>query len=372
MIASALALSMMAVSCKNDKAKQEDIKDAVMLMDSDSLKMESIDFLGEPIEGDTATYTTVAEGTVSTLEFAGIEGVKAKWQIDGEDKGESETLEHTWTGTGIQEIKAIFSEGTEKKAYVKIMPVTTSSAPEPGPSPTPAPDPVPLPDRDGDNVPDYRDQCPDEPGTRKNFGCPNLVIDEPVSDDTNPATIDPAPPLPPPSDADGDGVPDNIDKCPNLKGTAEFSGCLPPPPPPKDFKSTATATTYRLTSMAALEDEKETTQSGTLKFRPAVDLILFEAKLKASRDGNIEFTLEGDDIKGEITIKKAVNPGISTVRFNDLKHYVLRAGKNYTLSFRGDDDVKLTWIKNAYAQETFKSELNISGKTTLFDVTFKY
>ncbi|MCA9517734.1 MAG: OmpA family protein, partial [Myxococcales bacterium] len=35
-------------------------------------------------------------------------------------------------------------------------------------------------------------------------------------------------------DADGDGVSDDIDKCPDVAGTADFAGCPPPPPPDTD------------------------------------------------------------------------------------------------------------------------------------------
>jgi outer membrane protein OmpA-like peptidoglycan-associated protein len=44
-------------------------------------------------------------------------------------------------------------------------------------------------DRDGDGVPDDVDKCPDEPGPKENQGCPD-------------------------KDTDGDGIPDRLDKCP--------------------------------------------------------------------------------------------------------------------------------------------------------------
>ncbi|MCB7480655.1 hypothetical protein [Christiangramia sediminis] len=63
---------------------------------------------------------------------------------------------------------------------------------------------VPTPsDPDGDCVPD--DQCPDEPGTVDNFGCP---------DDECPGT-----------DPDGDGLFGDCDDCPNEAGTADNFGC---------------------------------------------------------------------------------------------------------------------------------------------------
>jgi outer membrane protein OmpA-like peptidoglycan-associated protein len=56
-------------------------------------------------------------------------------------------------------------------------------------------------DRDGDGVPDDRDRCPDVPGPRELDGCP------------------------PDSDRDGDGVPDRTDRCPDEKGPRELDGC---------------------------------------------------------------------------------------------------------------------------------------------------
>ncbi len=59
--------------------------------------------------------------------------------------------------------------------------------------------PVGVPgDRDGDGVPDDVDRCPDEPGPKELEGCP---------------------------DRDGDGVPDIDDKCPDEPGPAQNDGC---------------------------------------------------------------------------------------------------------------------------------------------------
>ncbi|HYQ80558.1 MAG TPA: OmpA family protein [Anaeromyxobacteraceae bacterium] len=55
-------------------------------------------------------------------------------------------------------------------------------------------------DRDGDGVPDDEDRCPDVPGLRELQGCPD-------------------------GDRDGDGVPDSQDRCPDVKGPKELEGC---------------------------------------------------------------------------------------------------------------------------------------------------
>jgi outer membrane protein OmpA-like peptidoglycan-associated protein len=50
-----------------------------------------------------------------------------------------------------------------------------------------------LKDTDGDGIPDDIDQCPDVPGPAENSGCPD-------------------------ADRDGDGIPDRLDKCPDEPG----------------------------------------------------------------------------------------------------------------------------------------------------------
>ncbi len=59
-----------------------------------------------------------------------------------------------------------------------------------------------IEDRDGDGVPDKLDKCPDVKGPASNKGCPLPDID-----------------------TDGDGIPDSQDKCPTVKGLARYNGC---------------------------------------------------------------------------------------------------------------------------------------------------
>lgn len=63
-------------------------------------------------------------------------------------------------------------------------------------------------DRDGDGLPDTRDQCPDAAGALANNGCP------PSDFAPNPQT-----------DSDRDGIPDSSDACPQQAGLAEWGGC---------------------------------------------------------------------------------------------------------------------------------------------------
>ncbi|MFN8291718.1 MAG: OmpA family protein [Chitinophagaceae bacterium] len=68
-------------------------------------------------------------------------------------------------------------------------------------------EPVPVVlDRDKDGIPDNVDACPDDPGPAATQGCP---------------------------DRDGDGIIDRDDKCPDVKGLARYQGC-PIPDTDKD------------------------------------------------------------------------------------------------------------------------------------------
>src|SRR5215470_9396911 len=88
------------------------------------------------------------------------------------------------------------------------------------------PEPVAIKDRDHDGVPDDLDKCPDEPGDGPD-GCPDLDWDKdgiPNADDRCPREpgtreLDGCP------DRDQDGIPDPEDKCPDQPGPAENDGC---------------------------------------------------------------------------------------------------------------------------------------------------
>lgn len=261
----------------------------------------------------------------------------------------------------------------------------------------------PWPDRDGDGVPDYKDNCPDEIGDKKYNGCNPAPTDK--DGDGIEDKKDKCPDVPgveehkgcppPPKDSDGDGINDNEDACPKEKGTKQYNGCPPPDsdgdgiPDPADkcpsekgtkenngcppaWKPVSTGIVGKISSLAALDDEKEKIKTGFISIKPVKNLIIHEAKIISSGDGKISFTLEGEGIKRGITIVKSLNTGINTIRFNDFKNNVLKAGKVYTLSYEGGDSIEVTNIKNAYISGTSNEDISISGKTIFFDVVYKY
>jgi outer membrane protein OmpA-like peptidoglycan-associated protein len=103
------------------------------------------------------------------------------------------------------------------------------AAPAPPALPAPAPVSAPPPpvDTDGDGLPDSVDRCPTVKGSAENGGCPFADTDQdgvPDVDDRCP-TVPGSPALRGCPDADQDGVPDIDDKCPQLAGPAQFGGC---------------------------------------------------------------------------------------------------------------------------------------------------
>jgi outer membrane protein OmpA-like peptidoglycan-associated protein len=89
-----------------------------------------------------------------------------------------------------------------------------------------------IPDSDGDGINDQLDKCPNEPGLAKYDGCP---IPDSDGDGIN-DEMDKCPnqaglakydgcPIP---DSDGDGINDELDKCPNQAGLAKYDGCPAP------------------------------------------------------------------------------------------------------------------------------------------------
>ncbi len=386
-----LLLITLFTACKRDKpiASQEES----VSINGTKAPLFGVEFTEKPTEADSVNYKVVQIGQEVKLTYTGIEKDKITWSHDGLPLGDGTSLStfHTWDDPGLKEITATRSDGENVIVYVMVkgneipeavvdndpIPVTelssTHNAPivgtKPKPNSSPKPDitststkpnkvengesdlkksnttilaPPPPSDRDGDGVPDNDDKCPDVKGQFN--GCP---------------------------DTDDDGIPDKDDKCPNDKGTKEYGGC-PPPPPPVMFVPKSSSSICGLASQAALDDEKGTTSSGSITIKPSQDLILHEAKLVASGHGKIDISIEGGDIKKEVSITKSVNPGNNTIRMNDFKNVVLRAGKTYTLIYQTQGDIQVTHIKNAYASGSADSRVMISGKNIFYDLVYKF
>ncbi len=80
-------------------------------------------------------------------------------------------------------------------------------------------------DADGDGVSDKKDECPDIPGLKEFNGCPDTDGDGiPDKDDKCPEEAG-SKELQGCPDSDGDGVADTDDACPNEAGSVEMNGC---------------------------------------------------------------------------------------------------------------------------------------------------
>jgi hypothetical protein len=89
---------------------------------------------------------------------------------------------------------------------------------------------IAMADRDGDEVPDGIDTCPDEAGSRRAEGCPDRDGDgipdaeDACADETGLPAGDGCP-VPSDGDRDGDGTMDEADACPDEPGPPRAEGC---------------------------------------------------------------------------------------------------------------------------------------------------
>jgi outer membrane protein OmpA-like peptidoglycan-associated protein len=95
-----------------------------------------------------------------------------------------------------------------------------------------APPPPVIPDTDGDGIFDNVDKCPTVPGLAKYNGCPIPDTDKDgINDEQDKCPTTPGIakyngcPIP---DTDNDGINDEEDKCPTVAGLAKYQGCPPP------------------------------------------------------------------------------------------------------------------------------------------------
>ena len=132
-------------------------------------------------------------------------------------------------------------------------------------------------DRDGDGVPDSIDRCPDVAGLAALQGCPDrdgdgiADIDDKCPDVAGVAKYHGCP-IP---DTDGDGINDEEDKCPTVPGVARYQGC---PIPDTDGDGVND------------EEDKCPTEAGPASNFgcPVIDVVVVEKVNKAAK--NIFFT----------------------------------------------------------------------------------
>ncbi len=168
-------------------------------------KVAPIEFIGE-IFGQTyapKAFSGVAENPIEWL--LGLRYSPLPWFALQAGAGRA-----ILSGYGAPDFRAFFGA-----TFVPLSKKETLETPPPALPPTPPPPPASQPvtpppppaivDSDGDGVPDDIDKCPNKPGPAASNGCPQDL------------------------DSDGDGIPDSIDKCPNepetINGFEDFDGC---------------------------------------------------------------------------------------------------------------------------------------------------
>ncbi len=170
------------------------------------------------------------------------------------------------------------------------------------PAPTPPPDVSPKPpivfDADGDGVKDEKDACPEVPGvvnTQAHLnGCPTPVVELPPAP-TPPPDVSPKPPIV--FDADGDGVKDEKDACPEVKGkpnVAEHLNGCPPPRSAKNPPATQPAT------QPAPPAPPKISKEGLMKFGLRVGAIL-SGKNEGLVGGGVTLELGGQKLSTQIS-----------------------------------------------------------------------
>ena len=171
----------------------------------------------------------------------------------------------------------------------------------PAPAPTAIPEPQGPADTDGDGIVDAFDACPRSQGptseSRHLNGCPSPPDKPQVSPPapTPPPDVSPKPPIV--FDADGDGVRDEQDACPEVKGkpnVAEHLNGCPPPRSAKNPPATQPAT------QPAPPAPPKISKEGLMKFGLRVGAIL-SGKNEGLVGGGVALELGGQKLSTQIS-----------------------------------------------------------------------
>ncbi len=149
-----------------------------------------------------------------------------------------------------------------------------------------------CPDKDGDGVPDQEDKCPDVAGLARYQGCPILIRMEMASTMRSinvpmkkawPATMAVLFPI-----RDKDGVNDEEDKCPDLPGTVANQGC---PEIKRRSEEADRCSCQRISSL--LPEVTSCWQNLTNPLDDVVKLLNEDPNLKLDVEGHTDNTRQG-------------------------------------------------------------------------------
>jgi outer membrane protein OmpA-like peptidoglycan-associated protein len=147
-----------------------------------------------------------------------------------------------------------------------------------------------CPDSDGDGLADNVDRCPDRPGPAENKGCPY-------------------------EDQDNDGVPDKEDDCPFTPGTRANRGCPEIPKEQKRILDLAFKNLEFETAKAIIR-EKSLPYLDTLA-QLLIDNPTYKLKISGHTDnqGKLEYNMQLSKARAEAVRNYLVSKGVSADRF---------------------------------------------------------
>ena len=195
-----------------------------------------------------------------------------------------------------------------------------------------------CPDADGDGIPDNKDACPDQAGLAKFNGCPDTDGDGiPDNEDACPTRRGPVQFHGCP-DTDGDGIPDKDDDCPNEAGLVLFRGCPDSDGdgiPDKDDRcphEAGPAENHGCPVVAQVPEKTITLPVSTIRFQTGSYAI---AKTSYADLDKVAVMLVSDPELGlyidgfaDRTGSAAVNNKISAARADVIKKYLVKKGVN--------------------------------------------
>lgn len=191
---------------------------------------------------------------------------------------------------------------------------------------------VTPPDSDGDGIPDDQDKCPNTPGLAKYNGCP---IPDSDNDGVN-DELDKCPNTPglakyngcPIPDSDNDGINDEEDKCPNTPGLAKYNGC---PAPDRDNDGVSD------------DEDKCPDIAGPASNQGCPDMPADVNKLFASSASTISFTNNSSKVATTASLNQVVK---SLKDHPDVKVKLEGHADNAEKSAQEISDARATAVKN--------------------------
>lgn len=177
-----------------------------------------------------------------------------------------------------------------------------------------------IPDSDGDGINDNLDRCPQVSGVASNNGCPPKPVEVDSDEDGLLDSVDDCPKIKGPAsnkgcplpDSDNDGIVDSADKCPKVPGIEANNGC-----PYEEVKIGVRDTDLNMLSKRVLFDTSKHS------FKQETYPILLEIVQIMKQHPEAQFKLEGHT---DSTGPSDMNLRLSQSRVNAVRDYFVENG----------------------------------------------